>query len=308
MKLETVPFHGWNHTLKLSNDSVELLITTDVGPRILSYKTKSGSNMLKIFEDQLGSANEKEFRIRGGHRFWLGPEDEILSYHHDNVPANYRRDEFSNELLVESLQTRPQDIRKTLGIVLSDSGSRVTLRHTATNLGEQNISLATWGLTMLEPGGLQIIPQPPLGQHPRDLQPNRGMVLWPYTDLSDPRFTFGQKYWLLQQEEGYLPTKIGLAHREKWVAYILGDSLFIKTFDYLPSVQYPDGGCNYETFTDSDMIEIESLGPLLTLRPDEIATHTENWYLFPLTEELQIESEDSLTAWIAPFLARTHLG
>lgn len=308
MKLETTPFHGWNHTLKLSNDSVELIITTDVGPRILVYKTHAGENILKIFEDQLGGANEKEWRIRGGHRFWLAPEDEILSYHHDNVPANYRRDEFSNELLVESLQTRPQDIRKTLGIQLSDSGSRVTIRHTAANLSDQNISLATWGLTVLEPGGLEIIPQPPLGEHPRDLQPNRGMVLWPYTDLSDPRFTFGEKFWLLRSEtDNYPPTKIGLAHREKWIAYILGETLFIKTFEFQTNVQYPDGGCNFETFTDSEMIEIESLGPVTTLRPDETVSHVENWYLFPLTEEMQIESEASLSEWIAPFLARTHL-
>lgn len=306
MKLETTPFHGWNHTLKLSNDSVELIVTTDIGPRILGYRTLKGENVLKVFEDQLGSANEREFRIRGGHRFWLAPEDEILSYHHDNVPANYRRDEFSHELLVESLQTRPQDIRKTLGILLSDSGSRVTIRHTAANLGEEPISLATWGLTVMEPGGLEIIPQPPLGQHPRDLRPNRGMVLWPYTDLSDPRYTFGEKFWLLKQDDAP-PTKIGLAHRERWVAYVLGENLFIKTFDFQANAQYPDGGCNFETFTDQDMIEIESLGPVTTLRPDETVSHVENWYLFPLTEEMQIESENSLSDWIAPFLSRTHL-
>jgi hypothetical protein len=204
------------------------------------------------------------------------------------------------------LQTRPQDIRKTLGILLSDSGSRVTIRHTAANLGEEPISLATWGLTVMEPGGLEIIPQPPLGQHPRDLRPNRGMVLWPYTDLSDPRYTFGEKFWLLKHDDAP-PTKIGLAHRERWVAYVLGENLFIKTFDFQANAAYPDGGCNFETFTDQDMIEIESLGPVTTLRPDETVSHVENWYLFPLTEEMQIESENSLTEWIAPFLARTHL-
>lgn len=307
MKLEPTPFHGWNHSLKLSNDSVELIITTDVGPRILVYKSLAGPNVLKIFEDQLGSANEREWQIRGGHRFWLAPEEPILTYHKDNVPVNYRRDEFSNELLLESLQTSPQDIRKTLGISLADTGSRVTIRHTAANLGDQNITLATWGLTVLEPGGLEIIPQPPLGVHPRDLLPNRGLVLWPYTDLSDPRYTFGERFWLLKQEDGAPPTKIGLAHREKWIAYVLGETLYIKTFDFQSNVQYPDGGCNFETFANAEMIEIETLGPVMTLRPDETVSHVENWYLFPLTEEMQIESEESLADWIAPFLARTHL-
>jgi hypothetical protein len=307
MKVETSPFHGWNHSLKLSNDSVELVVTTDVGPRILVYKTHAGDNVLKVYENQLGGSNEREWCIRGGHRFWLAPEDEVLSYHRDNVPANYRRDDYSNELLVESLQTRPHDIRKTLGINLADSGSRVTIRHTAANLSDFPITLATWGLTVMAPGGLEIIPQPPLGEHPRDLLPNRGMVLWPYTDISDPRYTFGQHFWLLRQEEGQLPTKIGLAHREKWIGYILGDMLFLKTFEFEAGRTYPDGGCNFETFTNSEMIEIESLGPLTELAPDETLTHVENWYLFPLTEEMDIASEESLAAWIQPFLAQTHL-
>ncbi len=307
MKLETVSRHGWNHTQRLYNNDVELFVTTDVGPRILEYKTTSGENVLQVFEDQAGKTDEEDWRIRGGHRFWLGPEDKTLSYHIDNTPANYRVDEFSRELLVESLQTTPQDIRKTLGVLLADNGSRVTLRHTATNLGDSPITLATWGLTVMQPGGLEIIPQPPLGEHPRDLLPNRGIVLWPYTDLSDLRLTLGQRFWLLRQSPEFSPLKLGLAHREKWAAYVLADSLFIKTIDYDPRATYPDGGCNFETFTDKEILEVESLGPLVKLEPDQSTTHFENWYLFPLTEQCQIESESALGEWIKPFLARTHI-
>lgn len=160
----------------------------------------------------------------------------------------------------------------------------------------------------MKPGGLEIIPQPPLGEHPHDLQPNRGMVLWPYTDLSDLRWTFGRKFWMLRQSAGCPPTKIGLAHREKWVAYVLGDSLFVKTFAYEPGMNYPDGGCNFETFSNDEMLEIESLGPLVTLQPGASTSHQEHWFLYPLMEEAHIESEDALAEWIAPFIARSQQG
>src|ERR1700704_3550768 len=178
MNPEIISYRGWNNTLRLANDEFELLVTTDVGPRILVYKTLRGENALKIFDDQVGSSGEAEWRSRGGHRLWLAPEDSVLSYHLDNGPATWRHDHFSGETIVESIQEEPQRLRKTLGILSAAQGTRVSLRHTVANEGDQPITLAAWALTVMEPEGLEIIPQPPLGVHPRDLLPNRGVVLW----------------------------------------------------------------------------------------------------------------------------------
>ena len=304
MNPEIISFHGWHNTLRLANEDMELFVTTDIGPRILVYKTPLGDNVLKTFDDQLGSSGELEWRIRGGHRLWLAPEDPTLSYHLDNGPAAWRYDSFSGEVVVESVQDAPQRIRKTLGILSAAQGSRVSLRHTVVNEGDQPIMLAVWALTVMQAEGLEIIPQPPLGEHPRDLLPNRGIVLWAYSDLSDLRLTLGSRFWLLRQAADYPPIKIGLAHRERWIAYVLGETLYLKIFEYDPTAAYPDGGCNFETFTDSEMLEIESLGPLVTLQPGESTDHHETWHLFPLTDQLVIDSEEALAEWIAPFLEK----
>lgn len=304
MKVETTNYRGWPHSLRVSNGTTELIITTDVGPRILSYQTEGRSNIFKVFDEQCGTSDEQEFMIRGGHRFWLGPEDWILSYHIDNRPTQWKQYGSAGELIIESLQTDPTAIRKTLGITLAADSSKVTVRHTATNEGGSSTRLATWGLSVMRPGGLEIIPQPALGEHPRDILPNRGMVLWPYTDLSDPRYTFGSHFWLLRQEADSVPTKLGLAHTQRWIGYVSEDLLFIKKIDHIAGESYPDGGCNFETFTNSEMIEIESLGPLRILEPGESVTHTEKWHLFPLDHELSIDSEDALAAWLTPFLKK----
>jgi hypothetical protein len=307
MNPEIITYHGWKNTLLLSNPDIELLVTTDVGPRILVYKTSHGENVLKIFEDQLGLSGEQDWRIRGGHRLWLAPEDALLSYHIDNVPASWRYDNFSGEVVVESVQQTPQRIRKTLGILSAAQGSRVSLRHTVVNEGEQPITLAVWALTVMQTEGLEIIPQPAVRERPGDLLPNRSIVLWPYTDLSDLRLTWGRKYWLLRHAPDYPNIKIGLHHRERWVAYVWGDTLFIKTFNYEPSAAYPDMGCNFETFANSEIMEIESLGPLITLKPGEATNHQEVWHLFPLTEQLEITSEEALAEWITPFVEKAGL-
>ncbi len=301
MTPETVPFAGWPNCLRLANAEIELITTLDIGPRILSYRRHDTQNVLKIYSEQSGGSCEEEWMVRGGHRLWVAPEDRILSYHWDNVPVSWVRGE-KGEILITSRMDAPHSLRKDLSFQLAKQGSRVELLHTITNEGRNPITLATWGLTVLAPGGTEIIPQPPLGEHPRDLLPNRTLVLWPYTDLTDPRWKIGRSYFLLQQKKGSLPTKLGLTHSERWIGYLLGNQLFLKTFELQPNTSYPDGECNFETFTDSEMLEMESLGPLATLQPGESTSHKESWHLLPAPGDINLASEDSLSESLLPLL------
>lgn len=89
----------------------------------------------------------------------------------------------------------------------------------------------------------------------------------------------GRRYIRLNQANAG-PTKVGLAHRETWVAYHNGDSLFLKTIEHLDGATYPDMGCNFETFTNEEMLEVEALGPLVELALGASNAHTEQWHLF----------------------------
>jgi len=303
MNLETVAFGGWPNCLRLANDEVELITTLDVGPRILSYRRLGGPNVLKNYDGQLGGTRENEWMIRGGHRLWIAPEDEVLSYHRDNEPVSWVRDG-NGPVVITSRMASPHPLRKDLSVTLAANGSRVDLLHAITNEGSSPITLATWALTVMAPGGTEIIPQPQLGEHPRDLLPNRTIVLWPYTDLTDTRWKLGRSHFLLQQRTGGAPTKLGLAHSEGWVAYLLGDELFVKTFPLAEGAAYPDGGCNFETFTNGDMLEIESLGPLVTLQPGESTSHPETWHLSGAPAGIDPASEASLETVLRPFLQK----
>jgi hypothetical protein len=128
------------------------------------------------------------------------------------------------------------------------------------------------------------------------------MVAWPYTDLSDPRWRFGALLITLRQTSEGVPTKLGLAHREKWAGYLNRGDLFIKTFAYEEGATYPDFGCNFETFSDGEMLEIESLSPLRSLAPGDAVSHTETWQLFPNVPEPASLKERSLIEWIEPML------
>ena len=91
MKIEHTAFGGWENCLRIANDHAELIITLDVGPRVISYQhLPGGKNVLKVNADELGKSGEAKNVNRGGHRFWLSPEGE-RTFFPDNSPVTYEQ-------------------------------------------------------------------------------------------------------------------------------------------------------------------------------------------------------------------------
>ena len=62
MKIERIPFGGWPNCLRIANDHAEIVITLDVGPRVISYQhLPGGKNVLKTNPEELGRGGEDVF-------------------------------------------------------------------------------------------------------------------------------------------------------------------------------------------------------------------------------------------------------
>lgn len=279
--IDIIPFNGWKNNIRLSNGTTELIATLDVGPRILSYSMKGRGSPLNVYSDQMGGAGEDVWRNRGGHRLWIAPEDRERTYFPDNAPVAWERLGALCVRLTPPPET-PCGIQKQIEIELAPTGTQVTLTHRIICLESadaQPMTLAPWALTVMKAGGVAIMPQPPRGEHPRDLLPNRTWVLWPYSDLGDPRWSFGPEFVMLRHDSARGPTKLGMALETGVCGYLHDGVLFIKRFPFDPGAVYPDKGCNFEAFTNTRMVEIESLGPLVTLQPGQMTEHIERWEL-----------------------------
>src|ERR1035437_651311 len=301
--INIVAFNGWRNNLRLGNGTVELIITLDVGPRILSYKKSGGFNPFKIFEDQSGTVGEPVWRNRGGHRLWIAPEHKAQTYIPDNAPVAWEQ---LGELQVRltPLPETSNGFQKQINITLDPMGAGVTIVHRVIQLAAPPAYLAPWALTVMTAGGVAVVPQPEMGQHPRDLLPNRNLVLWPYTDMSDSRWYFGRKYFLLRQDAAGAPTKIGLAHQPGWCGYLVGGVFFLKRYAWNPSAAYPDNGCNFEMFSNGRMLELESLGPLTHLHQNQSVEHVERWKLHDGPGSLDTNAEEQLDELIGPILEK----
>ena len=292
MSAEIRPAMGWKQVLVLANNEVELLITLDVGPRIISYRHQGGLNVFKTFDDQLGTSGEADWQIRGGHRLWMAPET-TSSYFPDNQPVSFTlMDE--NHVCLRTPAEAESGIEKEIEIILDKKTSSVTLNHSIWATKDMSSGIAPWGLTVLKAGGKAIIPMPPRNLHPNDLPaternagrdldlnllPNRKMSLWAYTNLTDPRFNWCADRLEISQDANMPSTKLGFLHQLQSAHYEVDGYRFSKTIDYRQDATYPDGNCNLEIFTDGEMLELESLAPLVTLNKGDRIVHTENWSL-----------------------------
>jgi len=168
--------------------------------------------------------------------------------------------------------------------------ARVDVEHRLTNTNLWTVELAPWALSVMAPGGRAIIPLPPKGTHPEHLLPNGNITLWAYTDMADPRWRWGTNFVFLDQDESAAnPQKAGFFVEKGRAAYQNGEDVFIKHFRTEKGAKYPDRNVNVELFTNAEMLELETLGPLTSIAPGKSVVHTETWQMQRTTNALTKE-------------------
>ena len=68
-----------------------------------------------------------------------------------------------------------------------------------------------------------------------------------------------------------------------------------------PASTYTDFGCSFETFTNDEFLEMETLGPLTKVQPGQAVEHVERWGLFRGVRPAELTDEE-LTRVLTPLL------
>ncbi len=279
--MEKIQYKNLMNCIRLSNGEVEIIITTDVGPRVIGYNFVGGENILGEHPDAKVETALGEFKPYGGHRLWMAPENMPNSYAPDNVPVEYEFDKAKNSIrLIQPLElvTKTQ---KEFTVTLEKQGSGAVIDHKITNCGDNEIELAAWALTIMRAGGVCEIPNEPFVPYGGEtLLPVRSLTLWSYTNLTDSRWDFTEDFIRLKVDAGKSdPQKIGVQNRLGWACYRWENLTFTKHFGFIENAFYPDMNSNTELYTAGDFVEIESLSPLRTIQPGESVEQAEYWEL-----------------------------
>jgi hypothetical protein len=301
VQIDKIEYFGRPNCYKLTNGTVDVIVTTDFGPRVICYRFVGGENILaelgpeKVMKTELG-----DWHPWGGHRLWHAPEDDPRSYSPDEDPVDIEVVDCNSVWLTQKVEPAT-GIEKEMVIRLADEGTDVSITHTLTNTNIWGIELAPWALTIVRGGGTAILPNEPFISHDDYLLPARPLAIWHFTNMSDPRWVFGDRFIQLKCiAELDDPQKIGAGNRVGWVGFLHEKTLFVKRFPFISGEEYPDFGSNCELYTEGSFMEVETLGPLTQLEPGESVDHVEHWSLFKGVEVGETESE--LDAAITPLV------
>ncbi|HEU4356051.1 MAG TPA: hypothetical protein VFT27_10720, partial [Actinomycetota bacterium] len=165
-------------------------------------------------------------------------------------------------------------LTKAISVYAVDGGWG--MEHELRNDAGRAITIAPWAITQLRPGGAATLPLPPRGSGP---EADRALVLWPYTDLTDPRIAFEPGVVRVRSGPSGPPLKVGVAPGDGPLSYRIGDEVFEKRVEVDRSAVYADRGAALQVYLCEDFCELETLGPLVTLEPGATARHTERWTL-----------------------------
>jgi hypothetical protein len=251
----------------IENEYLRVDYLTTAGPRITGLHAKGvDGNLFAETPDAHWPTPHGEYYLHGGHRLWVAPEDPFYMYPEDQVTIRAENDRVTLKGGID-----PLGLEKEISFCLDEN--RVLLRHQVTWHGKEPIELAAWAITQLRLGGMAILPQPTAA----GLQPNRKVVFWPYSKVGDARLKLYDDLILLHGQAAEQAFKTGNNNQHGWIACLLGQAIFVKRFTVDDTQNYPDMGCNVEAYVKDVCLELETLGPLRTLKPSESVTHEEIW-------------------------------
>lgn len=279
---EEASYKNFGKCLSISNGALEVLITVDVGPRIIKCALTGKHNLMfedierKLTHDVSALFGEgKTWNIYGGHRLWLSPESFPETYYPDNEKVVYT-------IRPDGAEFTPakQDntgLQYTITVTMDPVLPELNVNHIIKNTKSSPVKGAAWALTVLDRNGAVIVPQP---KEDTGLLPNRVLAVWPYTDLTDKRLFLGKEYIALRQNpEVKEPIKFGINNTVGKVAYINYGQALVKETEFIPDSVYPDFGVSSEIYSCDMFTEAETLSPLREIKPGDFITHTERWRL-----------------------------
>jgi len=263
------------------------------GPRLVGlYLTGSTENLLAETPDVAWDTPHGVYHLIGGHRLWLAPESFLYTAIPDDLGLGVT--EIGDDPGTGLRLTQPPDsttrISRSIDILLDSTRPALTLTHRLVNVGTQPFTCAAWPITQLPLGGIALLPFFTRNVEPNGLQPNRSLVLWPYTHWNDSRLHICDIGCLLHGISLSAACKIGSFNRSGWLGYFWKDFFFCKHFSHQDNLVYTDQMCNAELFVKDRFVELESLSPLVTIKPGGSYTHVENWEIHRLPNPLDLSA------------------
>jgi hypothetical protein len=256
-----------------------LEVAHDYGPRLTSLRRGDGPEILaRLPADALIEHDGGVYRFHGGHRLWVAPEVPKLSYANDDHQCFV-----GTETGSITVQAGVDDAGFTTEIVVTlDEDDWLRVDHTLTREPGAIEGMAAWAITQFPLDGIALMPVLGTDTGP---QPNRQLVLWPYTSPIDYRLQIRDRGIEMSGRPGE-PIKVGTGPYRPRLGYLNAGQLFVKEFLAGTEGEVPDLGAKSQIYVGQGFCELETLSGLAM---GTVATLSERWKVH--------SCDDIETAW-----------
>src|SRR5579862_4195581 len=136
--MEIVAYGGWKRCARIVSGQLEMIVTLDVGPRVIRFGAIGGPNELVEYPADTGKTGGDEYRSYGGHRLWIAPEEMPKTYYADNHPVEY---EVEGDWHVFTHLSRSSLFRNRAGSARRRTVSKSSIASTTETLTRSNLRL-----------------------------------------------------------------------------------------------------------------------------------------------------------------------
>ncbi len=266
--------------VEITTKKAKLVIATDTGPRVAFFGKKDGANLLFWDKKELG---RNDWKLRGGHRVWPakpGADESEDSYRADNDACEV--EEKDGWLYVRGGKDAVTATRRSIGVKVEDD-DRISVDSVISNESEMLYSCSVWAITCTLPAqgtryGI------PLGDG-SEWDSFRLVMFKKWggghtSRLNDPQIQVNEEMLIIEPQGVETKRMIECPYGIIAMDTPTQDTTFVKRTGYEKAANYPLG-CNIAFYVGPDnfMVEMETMGPELSLKPGEAGHHVESWVL-----------------------------
>jgi hypothetical protein len=279
--IERTTYRGWEDAVGMTNGRVEVVVVPRIA-RIMRYAYAGRENLLWVNEELTPEARgpdaaplqEEGWHNFGGYKLWPAPQKEW------NWPPPWRLDrgpckvEVTEEgtLVLRGMEDPEQGVRFDRELRLDVEGTRLGLLQRVVNVSDGVVTTAIWDVTQVNADCVGFVPLGPDADY-RTLEGGGLDEQW--RKVGD---------FLLVRPAGQ-SGKVFVDGPPGWLGCRWDDLIYLKAFE-LGDRPPPKPESPREVFTgEGGYIELEVVGPEVTLQPGESATLEEVWYLLPAGAE-----------------------
>ncbi len=280
LTIKRINFEGLE-AIELRTTALRLVAITARGPRVAFFGRPDGDNLLYWAP---GKHRRGKWDLLGGHRLWAtrpGADEAEETYAADNQPCEVET--HARSITLTGAVDPVQRIQRGFKITLLESDC-IAIDHFVRNESEMLWSGGLWALTCTVPTK-ETRYLVPLGDGSSwDSATMVGFRTWGGghggVGFDDPQFQFTQDAFVLhpagRENKRMIRADAGIIALHDPAQRLV----FAKQVDYQAAGNYPMG-TNIALYVGPDnfMVEMETMGPVVTLKPGQVLAHRETWVL-----------------------------